>query len=128
MTAMGWMSEDAAHEGYVVGLVPEDIEFTNKADGPGGITYLRELRYELDHDREVGPGGLPVAVFQVACECGWRSRRYRAPVGARWLPHHLYLGDDQLEDEARLLWKEHVFENAVTGARPGRLTVFREGA
>src|SRR3990172_9145429 len=98
---MGWFREDdPAHEGYVVGLVPEQVTYKALDGRAIRATHLRELNYHQDHDREVAKGGLPVTVFQVACECGWRSRRFVAPCRARWYPYSLELGDEALEQAA----------------------------
>jgi hypothetical protein len=110
---VGWVYEDEpGHEGYPVGLVEQEVEFTYKNDGPGGSTYLRELSYYQDHDREVPKGGLRPVAFQVACDCGWRSRRFHAPLVARYVPHSLELGDELAEEEARQIWVRHVREVA----------------
>ena len=65
--------------------------------------------------RELGPYGdarpvdlLRVHVFQVACDCGWRSGRFYAPLTARYSPHSLELGDEKAEEEARGIWVRHV--------------------
>jgi hypothetical protein len=111
---MGWVCEEdrGVHKGYVVGLVEDQVEFIYKGGSGsfsgGGATYLRELTYETDHDREVPKDGLAVPAFQVGCDCGWRSRRFAAPPGARWYPHRLDLGDDALEAAAREEWLRHV--------------------
>ena len=121
---MGWFREDPAHEGYVVGLVEQEVTHTGVGldARPVRSRYLRELSYVLDKDREVLKGGLPVAVFQVACECGWRSRRFRAP-SARWYPCSLELYDERLEEAAQALWGEHY--DAEQATTYGRLTPHR---
>jgi hypothetical protein len=118
---MGWFRDDPAHEGYVVGLVEEEVEFIYPnlpRRQPHHSKHLRELTYSRDHDREVPEGGLRVATFQVACECGWRSPRFVAPFRARWLPYSLELGDEGLEDAARELWGAH-YDDEQQGAAKG---------
>jgi hypothetical protein len=87
---MGWVNEyDPGHEGYVIALVERDYI------GPEPLfvrsTYLHELTYWEQGDREI-PDGLRPAAFQVACDCGWRSRRFHAPLRSRYHPHSLKLG------------------------------------
>ncbi len=92
---MGWVCEtNPAHEGYPVALVAEDRG--------GGYVRFRELGYP---DAETRPR---VYFFQVACECGWRSRRFYAPLTAVYAPHRLELGDETAEAEATEIWREHV--------------------
>lgn len=92
---MGWVNEDAPeHEGYVVGLVEEETV--------GTYVRLRELAYPKDEYRLS-----QVGYFQSACECGWRSRRFVAPVKAECSPFRLELGDPAMEEEARQLWRGH---------------------
>jgi hypothetical protein len=114
---MGWIYEDdPAHEGYVVGLIEQEVEFTYKGDGPGGSTFLRELSYYQDHDREVPKDGLRPAAVQVACDCGWRSRRFHTPLTARYHPHSLELGNERAEESARKIWLQHARESANADA------------
>lgn len=105
---MGWVSEDdPAHEGYPVALVLEDA--------PGGWSArYREIRYPEAVEL------LRVHVFQVACECGWRSRRFYAPLTATYRPHSLDLGDEAAEEEACGIWRMHVASSAARAERPGR--------
>lgn len=106
---MGWFREDPRHEGYVVGLVDEEITLPGAA-GDVRAKVLRELSYYRDHDRDVPPEGLRVQAFQVGCECGWRSPRFLAPINARWHPHVLELGDEWTENRAREVWGRHYDE------------------
>lgn len=102
---MGWFFGDLpGHEGYVVGLVAELR--------PGGFTAWMELAYPAEHL----PRELPVDVIQVGCECGWRSRRFRAPAGTTWSPHIVVLGNDEVESEACRLWQRHIEEEQSRGA------------
>lgn len=102
---MGWVCEiDPAHEGYPVALVAED------ADGNGYVRF-RELGYPTAEEL------LRVHVFQVGCCCGWRSRRFYAPLTARYSPHSLELGDEKAEDEARGIWLRHVKDAAFHDAQ-----------
>lgn len=92
---MGWFNSDIPdHEGYPVALVAEDR-------GSGYIRF-RELGYPDAMDLE------RVHVFAVGCDCGWRSRRFGAPLTASYSPHSLDLGDAAAEDEARAIWAAHV--------------------
>lgn len=104
---MGWHCEiDPAHEGYPVALVAED---------PEGRGYVRFV--ELGYYGDPRPVDLArVHVFQVACECGWRSRRFYAPLTASYSPHSLDLGDEKAEDEARAIWLRHVKDAAFHDA------------
>lgn len=95
---MGWFLDDPAHEGYLVGVV--------QIVRPFGSGYLRELNYREDCDREVGPDGLSLHSIQVGCDCGWRSRRFVAPLSARWFPCHVEV-DERTEAAAVSLWREH---------------------
>jgi hypothetical protein len=94
---MGWQNEDApGHEGYLIGLEPAPQD-------PG---TWRELRYPDDKDRTLPS----VEMFQVGCDCGWRSPRFRAPLGTSWAPFFLelpYPYDDSLRSVAAELWGQH---------------------
>lgn len=93
---MGWVCENnPAHEGYPVALVAED------RDGSGYVRF-RELGYP---DAETHPR---VYFFQIACECGWRSRRFYAPLTAVYAPHSLDLGSNEVASEAIGIWLRHV--------------------
>jgi hypothetical protein len=95
---MGWCHSDfPGHEGYPVALVPVDV---------GGYIRFRELAYP-------DAAELPrVHVFAIGCECGWRSRRFYAPLTACYSPHSMDLGDAGAEEEARAIWAAHVGEEA----------------
>jgi hypothetical protein len=103
---MGWLHDDFPdHEGYLVGVV---------ASGHG----YRELGAPSDREARLG-----VDALQVGCECGWRSRRYHAPLGTRWFPFMVELpkNREKLEDAARAVWIEHLHgerkrEQVLTGA------------
>jgi len=90
---MGWLIVDGSAErceGYVVGLVKDD-----------GGWRLRELR-----DTE------PIArvdQVQIACDCGWRSPVFTAPVGTDYFPSCTTLGGgEDSEAAAYAIWREHV--------------------
>lgn len=120
---MGWVNEDdPGHEGYAVGLVEEAVTYSG--DEPGGSTYLRELSYYQPGDREIPQTGLRPAAIQVACECGWRSRRFHAPLGARYFHHYLELGDAKAEEEALQLWKQHCRDEAQARAAGDKAWLF----
>jgi hypothetical protein len=92
---MGWVYEDdRAHEGYVVALV--------RVERDGGYFRYRELSYP-DDTKQVER----IHVFQAACGCGWRSRRFHAPMRANYSPFTLELGDEETEGEALQLWQQH---------------------
>lgn len=95
---MGWCHSDFPdHEGYPVALLPVNV---------GGYIRFRELGYP-DAAR------LPrVHVFAVGCECGWRSRRFYAPLTANYSPHSMDLGDAGAEEDARSIWVAHVAADA----------------
>jgi hypothetical protein len=106
---MGWTTPIPGHEGYPVALVPVDD------DGAGYVRFMEADRPEValllprDTERELHQR---VRVFQVGCDCGWRSRRFYAPLTAYYSPHSLELGDDQAEEEARVIWLRHVNDDA----------------
>lgn len=90
---MGWFmgddhdDETYHHEGYVQAVV---------RDGFG----WRDLGLD-----DVRDDSRPFQV-QVACDCGWRSRRYTAPVSAEWSPC-IVIMDERFEDAAYRLWLQH---------------------
>ena len=94
---MGWCNPEVdGHEGYVVGLVDESV---------GHRQRWRELNY--DHDKK--PVSIGIQMLQAACECGWRSRMFHAPIvrPPKWYPYTISV-DEQTEDGALILWNEHV--------------------
>ena len=87
---MGWLRDGAPdHEGYIVGLAE-----------PGAP--WRELGYPEDRAPRA------IRLFRVACECGWRSRVYHAPPGAKYTPYSAELYDAHAEHNAMRLWDRHV--------------------
>lgn len=99
---MGWMSDLGDHEGYAVGFV------TVVKDGRSCSGVFRELGYA---DEEVQR----IEKVAAACECGWRSARWR-PLPWRedgklhlpdFSPHVVFISQED-EDKAHDLWKEHV--------------------
>jgi hypothetical protein len=118
---MGWTRDDQAHDGFVVALIEDEVSYPSWSDGRMiRSRFLRELRARQDYGRQVPAGGLEVPAFQVACTCGWRSRRFEPPVGARWFPYHLELGDEAVETAAHALWEQHCDDETLR--LPGALT------
>lgn len=91
---MGWCSAHSGeHEGYLVGFVVRD---GCRDDDP----LLRELEYPRDNcDRT------DVRAIAAACECGWRSPRWRARV-VEWSPYCVWASEAD-EERGRQLWSEH---------------------
>ena len=119
---MGWNCEHGGHEGFPVALVAVDEE---------GRGYVRFV--ELGYFGESRPVDLPrVHVFQVGCDCGWRSRRFYAPLTASYSPHSLELGDEAAEEEARGIWLRHVadagYHDGQREIRRARLIPYKGGA
>lgn len=90
---MGWLREDdhpAAyeHEGFVVAIVREDGQF-------------RELGYSHDERDRDFTG--EVTHMAAACECGWRSQRFLAPLEAGWMPFSICL-PEECEDALIAVW------------------------
>lgn len=93
---MGWLICDGKsddHEGYFVGIVRDNGSW-------------RELHY--------GDGAAPLVCVQVGRECGWRSPRFTAPLGTRWLPCSVSFRDaiydpESIEDAGVELWQAHVY-------------------
>lgn len=99
---MGWCDPEVeGHEGYVVGLV--DV-------GTNGWKRWRELRYPEDKEAPAAP----IEMLQAACDCGWRSRRFHAPIinPPKWAPY-MVLVDEETEEGALVLWREHVRAEAT---------------
>lgn len=89
-TEMGWFHDDAPGcEGYIVGLVRESGRY-------------RELRYPHDN-KSMRPHAV-----QGACECGWRSSRFRTPLRAEYGPFSVHMNDERAEEEIRELWRAHI--------------------
>lgn len=111
---MGWFRDGApGHEGYLVGLVEHETAVSR--------TVWRELgrSWGDETDRRIER-------FQVACECGWRSRVFHTPKygvqkPAEWYPYIVELHDSEIEDEAGRLWGRHVDEELTHGL-PRRLS------
>lgn len=106
---MGWNHGDVpAHEGYVVGQVREG-------------SLWKEIDPPQDFRREI-----PVHEVQAACACGWRSARYRAPVGTTWGPRCIdippHSAGVRVEDALRRLWLQHA--DAI--AEPTKLDVIAD--
>lgn len=94
---MGWLREDDhpdayEHEGFAVAIVRED-----------GL--YRELRYSHDESDRDFAGR--VTHMAAACECGWRSQRFIAPLEAGWMPFCIIL-PEEYEDALAAVWRsEH---------------------
>lgn len=102
---MGWCCDIEGHEGHLVGIVDQHSLFDDGvAIDPALEQYPheRELRYPKDDFDCL------VREVRVACECGWRSPKLRAPLGTKWRPWCLTVPSDEAEDVARELWKQHV--------------------
>jgi hypothetical protein len=97
---MGWTTEEIEehHEGYVAALAPHP---------QGG---WRELSYGTVKAETFTPATGPARItrFRVACDCGWRSRVYVAGDKAVWWPFILELNDACKEENARMVWLEHI--------------------
>lgn len=125
---MGWNADGAeAHEGYLVGLVPEVGKTIDGIEYESGI--LRELGYHRDGDRQ---GDVPLQWVCVGCDCGWRSPRMLAPTGTHWTPCRVWIAygaDDSIvegyEESARKLWLAHVRDIREHGSP--RLRVDEDG-
>jgi hypothetical protein len=90
--AMGWINEEApTHEGYIAGFVD------------GGRGRLREIGYPED-DKPISA----VGIIGAACSCGWRSKRFHAPLGTEWGPFVLLIRSEHTENQLVGLWAEHV--------------------
>lgn len=87
------------HEAKLIALVEEE----NLPDG------FRPLVAEADRE---------VHVLQAGCICGWRSSRFTAPPGTRWVDlgvaiHPLYLR--QASTLLMRLWRWHLSEPMTSG-------------
>jgi hypothetical protein len=86
--------------GRLAGLAPPNVRFREL--GPADHLWA------ADH---------PVAIVQIACDCGWRSARYRPPAGTTWSPTIVELPGgavaNRFEEQARALWRAHVDDHAV---------------
>lgn len=103
---MGWMSESDNHEGYLRGFEPLFPDYSTD-------TLLREIT-SSDADKRT----IPLKYVCAACECGWRSPRWRPlsfwydgiGAGARnvpeWTPS-IVTASPEDEEIGRILWAEH---------------------
>ena len=91
---MGWFmgddhdDETYDHEGYVQAVVRDGFGWRDL-----GLDDVR------DDSRLIQ--------VQVACDCGWRSRRMTAPLGAYWAPCIVIFPREEHEDAARSIWEDH---------------------
>lgn len=93
------VSDSQGHRGGFVALV-EDGE---AADG------FRQLAVDFDR---------AVSVLQVRCDCGWRSSRFNAPPGTRWVLSGVAIAPLYLKDATAFLdrlWRWHLREPLVDG-------------
>lgn len=100
-----WLCRDRSHAGFLVPLVAV-------TDKDGVVTF-----------RTSNTAATACKVFQVACECGWRSERFTAPPMACSAAKAsvLTLNDKATEADARLLWDQHWSSSLQTkmhGKRP----------
>lgn len=103
---LGWFNSDApGHEGYVVALERVDGTFREIGDDRTLCTRFR---------------GGGIDAIQVACDCGWRSRRFVPPFGAEYWPHIVELHDDRAEELCAELWRIHATEDAIRAGWPLR--------
>jgi hypothetical protein len=101
---MGWCSEDGTHEGYLVGLVPDEEHGVCAGHVQG---RWREL------------GGRDVITtmlkhVKVACSCGWRSPLLAGPSGCEFAPSSVF-APEWFEDACTKLWTRPV---AAAGRAP----------
>jgi hypothetical protein len=101
---MGWTNDaHPGHEGYLVAFVLREDE--------SGWIRLRRLGYpDDDHKLE------RVAAIAVACECGWQSPRFVAPLGTKWSPFSVWLPERDeglLEACAAAQWHRHLETDAL---------------
>lgn len=94
---MGWQSEDGSHEGYLVGLVPDEEQGLFAGHVPG---RWRELS-----GRDLVE--TPLRHVKVACSCGWRSPLLWAPNGTRFVPS-MVVASEIWRDACQRLWTRHV--------------------
>ncbi len=94
---MSWFLDSLpGHEGALLGLLPcEDAR--RRAD------WYREL---TPHDAELAKHGIFLDQVQVGCECGWRSPRMDAPIGACYWPSYVD-APEWFTDQARTIWRAH---------------------
>jgi hypothetical protein len=95
---MGWCSEDGTHEGYLVGLVPDEEHGTFVGHVQGRWRELggrdEEIKTALKH-------------VKAACSCGWRSPLLWAPSGTEFAPCSVF-APEWFEDACAQLWQRHV--------------------
>lgn len=81
-----------------------------------GNAYWHELQYPDGRGGEVPP--LLVLCVQVACECGWRSPRIRAPRGVVWSPWNVTIASPLQEEQMRELWRSHLANSSELAIVP----------
>lgn len=107
---MGWCCEDGTHEGYLVGLVPDEAHGVF-------VGHIQGRWRELSGRDEITTS---VEFVQVACSCGWRSPLLRAPDGTQFMPSSV-MAPKAFEDDCAQLWDLHV---AASGpARDGGCSI-----
>lgn len=99
---MGWTNDAApGHEGHLVGLLACD-DARRRGDG------FRELTI---HDDRAATKGIFLRWVQVGCDCGWRSPRLDAPIGACWWSAYVD-APEWFEEECRVIWRAHAIVTA----------------
>jgi len=103
---MGWCSEDGTHEGYLVGLVRDEVQgfFVGHVQGK-----WRELG-----GRDVDDLSIKLQYVRIGCSCGWRSPLLAAPSGCEFAPSFVS-APSRFEDACTTLWQRHV---AAAGTAP----------
>lgn len=100
---MGWVRDNGeewsyGHEGYLVAV--------EKVDG-----QWREIGLDDQHRGEFG-----VSHLQVACECGWRSMRFVAPLSTTWAPCSV-MTTAAIDDLAYELWADEHRDRVHEGSQ-----------
>lgn len=110
---MGWLRDSGEewsydHEGYIIAVEKVDGEWREigMADIPRGTFTVNEL--------------------QVACECGWRSGRFLAPLGTEWAPCSV-MTTEAVDDVAYGIWADE-HRNLLSERARYRLLDVKEGA
>lgn len=103
---MGWCSDDGTHEGYLVGLVPDEER--------GAFLGHVQGRWRELGSRDVDPGPIQLQYVRVGCSCGWRSPLIWAPAGCEFAPSTV-AAPEWFEDACTQLWTRHV---AAAGRAP----------
>lgn len=84
------------HEGYAVGFVMRE----------GTDNSLRELACPADNEEK------QVLAIAAACDCGWRSPRWKPARSTRWSPYSIFASEAD-EERVHMLWSKHLDEAKV---------------